>query len=187
MSNYFDEKLISSAVMEFQSTGNFKIIDPFITSIQKLIRGVINSHELWKFWDTPLELENEGFKTVFECLLRFDPKKGYTLFNYLSLAVKWSLVNFTRDYNNRAADERPIDAYLENLLYYETKEDNFENILCESCDGKFNDICQQLKLAYDNDIHNEKDLIFWVMEKTSYTELMIKKALQCSKRRLNNG
>ena len=98
--HYFDNRLITAAVIEFQATGDITLLQPFTKAFQDLVNGVINTHGLWRFWDRK-ELESEGFQTILQCLQRYEESQGSSLFSYLSVAIKFRLRNWTRSENRR--------------------------------------------------------------------------------------
>lgn len=99
--HYFNNDLITAAVLEFQAIGDRSVLEPHTKAFQDLVNGVINTHGVWRFWQDRAELESEGFRTVLECLERYDEKGGTSLFSYLSIAVKFRLRNWTRSENHR--------------------------------------------------------------------------------------
>jgi len=44
--HYFDNRLITAAVIEFQATGDITLLQPFTKAFQDLVNGVINTHGL---------------------------------------------------------------------------------------------------------------------------------------------
>ena len=198
---YFNEAVVLSATKEFQATGNQTVVYPFTDQIQKLVRGVINRHELWRFWDNTMELENEGFKTAFECLARFDPTIDKTLFNYLSISVKWRLINFTRKFNDQGnievalheeivTDEELNDENNEQVSYSTSPQFGVTNhlipILCcekPQCQQKSLQICKKLEEALGQKVTNDTDLVLYVMNKLPHTELVVRHVLECAKQK----
>jgi len=182
MANYFDELTVSSAVREFQATHDSSVINPYTKQFQDLIKGVINRHQIHRFWDNTAELEQEGYRTVLECILRFDATMGSKLFSYLSLAVKWSLINFTSGHNKRAYKETEIN---DDVCQIEDKPKSPMcgiNLACGKCDGEFLIICKKLEKSLYDGITHESDLISSVMDELPHTEGRIKYILSCMRK-----
>jgi|CXWL01.1.fsa_nt_gi DNA-directed RNA polymerase specialized sigma subunit len=103
--NYFDNDAVTKAILKYQKSlkeGNNDIhhIYPYTTQIQQLVKGVINTHKIYRWWDDVDELIQEGMLAIYSSFKRFDSTKG-TAFNYLSIVVKQHLKNWTQNKNKK--------------------------------------------------------------------------------------
>ncbi|MEM4326468.1 MAG: sigma factor [Candidatus Pacearchaeota archaeon] len=126
---YFDNDSITKAIRQYQKElkkGNddISILYPYTKQIESLIRGVINTHKINRWWPDSDELVQEGMVAVLASLKRFRPSKG-TAFNYLSIVAKQHLKNWTQSKNkkNWSTFELNEQAYLENTDYIKSAED----------------------------------------------------------------
>jgi len=103
---YFDNESITAAIVEYnrqfteEGKDNIVVIYPFTNQIQLLVRGVINTHKIYRWWNDVDELVQEGMVAVYTSLRRFNPEKG-TAFNYLSIVAKQHLKNWTQQKNKK--------------------------------------------------------------------------------------
>jgi RNA polymerase sigma factor (sigma-70 family) len=106
--NYFNNDEVEKAIKEYRkavkknpdSTENIEILYPYTDQFQKLVRGVINVHKIYRFHNDLDELCQEGIMALYASFDRFDPSKG-TAFNYFSITVKNHLKNWTQTKNKK--------------------------------------------------------------------------------------
>jgi len=96
MKHYFRNREVTSAVQEYQATGNQAVLGPYTKDIRDLILAVINANRFRQFGIELEDLQQEAFVTSIQCLKGFDPNYGKSLFSYLSLAVKYRLIDITK-------------------------------------------------------------------------------------------
>lgn len=104
--NYFDNETVTAAIKEYQKglaegRDDIHLIYPYTEQIQMLVRGVINTHKIYRWWNDVDELMQEGMLAIYSSLKRFNPEKG-TAFNYLSIVAKQHLKNWTQNKNKKA-------------------------------------------------------------------------------------
>jgi len=104
--NYFDNDAVTKAILEYKEglalgKDNIRLLHPYTLQIQQLVRGVINTHKIYRWWNDLDELIQEGMLAVYSSFQRFDPVKG-TAFNYLSITVKNHLKNWTQSKNKKS-------------------------------------------------------------------------------------
>ena len=104
--NYFNNDEITTAILQYkeslsQDKDEIYLLHPYTDQIQKLVRGVINTHKIYRWWDDVEELVQEGMLAIYASFKRFDPEKG-TAFNYLSIVVKQHLKNWTQQRNKKS-------------------------------------------------------------------------------------
>lgn len=182
---YFDEKRIQSAAKEYQATGDQRVLEPFTQSILKLVDGVVKRYGIWRFWDDQRELLNEGFLTALECIGRFDPTLGKTLFNYLTGAIRWRLTNFTLSHNQRVAQEVPIDDVVGAAAARDIAEDpphRSGGVCCgdPGCLPRKAQVCASLDAALRGGAQDAPDLIASTMLGCGCSERMAKSVAECA-------
>lgn len=169
---YFDNDLITAAVIEYQANGDVTVLEPFTKSFQDLINGVINTHGIWRFWSDRKELESEGFQTILQCLQRYEDGQGNSLFSYLSIAVKFRLRNWTRSENRRLGYTDPID---EETL--EEAEERKRALI--SMDWNGNSRAKKIAHIFEGvlnngDVNDERDVIRQTMKRAAASEGQVK-------------
>lgn len=102
---YFDNAAVTKSIREYQKTlrkgtDDLSIMHKHTDELQNLVRGVINTHKIYRWWPDVDELIQEGMLAIFSSFRRFNPKKG-TAFNYLSIVAKQHLKNWTQDKNKK--------------------------------------------------------------------------------------
>lgn len=156
--NYFDEKYVTSMLLEYQNsvetiedekghkivinkTPRIEQLETQITiEIMKVIKAVIflYHYQIYMEYD---ELESLGIQACFQNYLKFDPKYG-SAFNFFSLIVKKCLYGVT----TRNSKKREKNVYLEDLgdAVHAHKEtnidefvDNLQSTLHEVVDENF--------------------------------------------------
>ena len=136
--NYFNNDDVTAAILEYKDylekgENRIYILHPYTEQIQKLVRGVINTHKIYRWWDDVDELVQEGMLAIYASFKRFDPEKG-TAFNYLSIVAKQHLKNWTQTRNKKAWNtfEFQEDLYEEKVEFEPGKTEGFmvmENVL----------------------------------------------------------
>lgn len=111
MPNYFNEPEVKQWCVAYQQAPeeerNQIYKDHLAKPIDLLIKGVINTHKLYK-WDGWDEAYSIGLETALNSLQNFDATKGFKLFSYLSISVKRSIMFSTlrnKDARNNASLE----------------------------------------------------------------------------------
>ena len=104
--NYFDNEAVTKAILEYKEflekgTDKVEILHPYTSQIQQLVKGVINTHKIYRWWHDVDELVQEGMVAIYSSFKRFNPEKG-TAFNYLSIVAKQHLKNWTQTRNKKA-------------------------------------------------------------------------------------
>ena len=164
--HYFDNEAVSAAILVYQKTKDRRVLHPFTKQLTDLIRGVINTHRIYRFHNDLNELIQEAFVALYASIDRFDPSKG-SAFNYLSIVVKQYLKNWTRSQNNkRNRNSEFQDSYYvaedQNGLHMASFEffDNLE--LPIQYEGLVDDLNHAVG---DLHINNYQDMIKWLQEK----------------------
>lgn len=103
--NYFDNEQVTTAILKYQESlregrNDIYLIHPYTGQIQQLIKGVINTHKIYRWWDDLDELIQEGMLAIYSSFKRYDHTKG-SAFNYLSIVVKQHLKNWTQSKNKK--------------------------------------------------------------------------------------
>ena len=170
---YFDNDLITTAVIEYQANGDRSLLEPHIKAFQDLVNGVINTSGVWRFWGDRKELESEGFKTILQCLERYEDGAGTSLFSYLSIAVKFRLRNWTRSENRRFGYTESIDeARMEDVTADRRK-------AAIIMDWKGNFRARKISHVFENVINNdmvndEKDVVRQTMKNAACSEAQVR-------------
>lgn len=112
MPKYFDEPVVKQHCINYQQAEtqeerNYIYENHLAKPIDLLIRGVINTHRLYRFdgWDDAYSV---GLETCLKNLDVFDATKGFKLFSYLSISVKRSII-FTTLRNKKNREEQNLD------------------------------------------------------------------------------
>ena len=103
--NYFNNEEVTEAILEYneylkQGVDKIELLHPYTTQIQQLVRGVINTHKIYRWWNDTDELVQEGMVAIYASFKRYNPEKG-TAFNYLSIVAKQHLKNWTQQRNKK--------------------------------------------------------------------------------------
>lgn len=114
---YFENEAVTKAILLYQQglkhgRDDIHLIYPYTEQLQALVKGVINTHKLYRWWNDTDELVQEGVMAIMIAIKRFNPKYG-TAFNYLSIVAKQHLKNWTQSRNkkNWVTDELNEEIY----------------------------------------------------------------------------
>lgn len=162
---YFDDEAVTKAILAYQASlkhgkNDIHLIHPYIEQIQALVRGVINTHKIYRWWNDTDELVQEGVMAIMIAIRRFNPKYG-TAFNYLSIVAKQHLKNWTQSRNkkNWVTDELNEEIYQEDVHVDRTFaiEDIFTSI---EVSDKLAPVLEEIsKIIIEDKIYNKRDIV----------------------------
>lgn len=152
-SNYFDEEYFRGLVLNrylpsIKRDESGRIVsrdkaaeDEVLAQMLLIVNAVINKYGIWRFESMEV-LQDEGLGECWRALPTFDPYRGKKYFHFLSLVVKYHLINLTRreKVSRETADieiqpnlndvrEKPGDFFM----------DDFEKTLFDTVDEFYND------------------------------------------------
>lgn len=118
MSNYFDNKTITAAVLQYQATGDPRVLEPCAIPFQKLVLGIVHTHQFYKYNGVTYDdLVQEGLVAVLEAIKKYNDQTRFTLFSYLSLAVKYTLIDYTKKNKRESNHLGILEDYSQNTDY----------------------------------------------------------------------
>lgn len=106
-SNYFDEDFFRDLVLNrylpsIKRDGSGRIVSrdtaaekEVLAQMLLIVNAVINKYGIWRFESMEV-LQDEGLGECWRALPAFDPNRGKKYFHFLSLVVKYHLINLTR-------------------------------------------------------------------------------------------
>ena len=167
---YFDNDAIESAIREYQrklyeeGVRDYSVIEPYLEQIRSLIRIIINTYKIYRFYEDVDELEQEAMVAIIESLDRIDFAKG-TAFNYFSFVAKNHLKAWTqrlnkkryvtREYNPKTDGEEEDEEHHDSTIFDDITADAF----CTYDDHTAILIREVMDIIRDNDIRERSDLI----------------------------
>lgn len=163
--NYFDNDAVTEAILAYQKSlkegrNDVHLIYPYTTQIQQLIRGVINTHKIYRFWPDVDELVQEAFTAIMTAIRRYKPGSG-TAFNYLSIVAKQHLKNWTVTRNKKRAlmSEFNDEIYLDEAT--EAPAESFKDLLEDlpippHLEATFEAIVEAIE---QHQIHSKRDIV----------------------------
>lgn len=179
---YFDNIAVQEAILAYQQSKDIRIMYKYTEQLTALIRGVINTHKIYRFHNDVKELIQEAFVALYAALPRFDPTKG-TAFSYLSIVVKQYLKNWTRSQNNKAF--RTLE--FKDTYYNDTDQQSHTLPLDEifktgSLPPKYDGLIEALTEGVTVErINNYQDMVKW-LQKKGWTVKDIKAAFSILKK-----
>lgn len=152
-SNYFDEDYFRNLVLNtylpsIKKDESGKIIScdrtaerEVLAQMLLIVNAVINKYGIWRFESMEI-LQSEGLAECWRALPTFDPYRGKKYFHFLSLVVKYHLINLTRrEKTTRETADIEIQPDLKDAR--ETPGnffmDDFEKTLFDTIDEFYND------------------------------------------------
>lgn len=181
MSNYFDNKTITAAVLQYQATEDSRVLDSCAAAFQKLVIGIIHTHHFYKYSGiTYDDLVQEGLVAVLEAIKKYNDQTRFTLFSYLSLAIKYTLIDYTKK-NRRESTHLGIvedysqnTDYLDEIIGYSNKVGDIRLVF----PTPLNDVMEQVFDIIDGIIERGYnipfgDLIVYLMHETGASRLQI--------------
>ena len=142
--NYFDEKKVSTWILEYQHTavreidsGGIETIvwkdlvleEKIMTEVIKIVKAIIQVYRYYIFEDYDDCLQH-GSMSCFQNFMKWTPPKG-TCFNFFSIISKRSLLNYT----DRRKKHRNHNDIAEQIDLYDSKTMNFDFYLEEFRDN----------------------------------------------------
>jgi DNA-directed RNA polymerase sigma subunit (sigma70/sigma32) len=189
--NYFNEEEVKAKILEYRKTKNEFLINDIYIQLEALVKGVIFANNFLKYAIELEELVSEGMVAVSSAINSFDEnylnsKNKNSLFSYLSLAVKYSLMAFTKKYKDKVVkvpinEELVDEKYSSNFIVNIIKLDEINKIIVKNEEEK--QIKEELvaflvNYEYLENI-TEKQIILYLQKvksiKRSKTELFLKK------------
>jgi len=146
--DYFDNKTITAAVLQYQATGNYRILEECADSFRKLVVGIIHTHKFYAYQSIVYDdLVQEGLVAVLEAISKYNDQTKSSLFSYLSLAVKYTLIDYTKK-NGRETN------HLGTSEDYSCNTDYLDELV--GCINKIGDI----RLSFPRPLHDLMEVVF---------------------------
>jgi hypothetical protein len=205
--HYFNNFVVTSAVLEYQSTGDSSVLSPYVGQFQKLVLGEINTHHFFAYGsdnDESEDMKQEGFATIMSCVRRYNSNFGKPLFSYLSLAIKYGLIDYTRRVGRRMKNIVSFEEsfpYGDNgdippiLMVFPTvgstnKNDEYSKIIriMKTVTGPAKRVAQSIEAVLgtpDCSHAFEEDSVVYLMKSACVSRLQMDKALSVISRLMN--